>query len=398
MRGNERVDIAFLNEGVAENARIGAPMIYLFNSAIRPKYARNVMNTLYLPEGCVNEYRYRYLGKGANVSAEFRSTASSIKSNTDCAVIFIDRYGEGGYKYHPLRRGKFLTSREEAGYLYVKVVLLPFVYPKDLKKFQKSLIEELHTAGLPQLTKADPENSNDGNYIMKGRDIFSHSCEFLSDDEAWTDAVNRLSTTKSFAESPSQSSLFLRAKIQNRKKNSILKPTLQKSRAAFKFVKKRDYDLVLTYMFPKQFVDKTAQASLKVDFGDLLRPHASSSLKIDTYSNSVELAFGTRPDVVDRYGGIALTGEPAPSGAPELIWPDTSIDYALSEELLYWVKIGVLMIVYIISGTALGINYSKLPQLTVSSVVKAMWPGIVPAFFQAIALFFLFRKFGKKIF
>ncbi len=34
-------------------------MIYLFNSAFRALYRANVLNTLFLPEGYTNEYRYR---------------------------------------------------------------------------------------------------------------------------------------------------------------------------------------------------------------------------------------------------------------------------------------------------------------------------------------------------
>ena len=34
-------------------------MLYLFNSAFRSLYLTNVMNTLFLPAGYTNEYRYR---------------------------------------------------------------------------------------------------------------------------------------------------------------------------------------------------------------------------------------------------------------------------------------------------------------------------------------------------
>jgi hypothetical protein len=114
-------------------------MIYLFNSAYRPRYVRNVLNTLYLPENCANEYRYRFTGDRPNISAGFYSGLGNLKSGNECVVMFIDRYAEGGYEYHPLRKAKFLGYRVQADYVYFTVQLLDFIYPQNLKRFKDNL-------------------------------------------------------------------------------------------------------------------------------------------------------------------------------------------------------------------------------------------------------------------
>src|ERR1700756_600717 len=104
-------------------------MLYLFNSAYRPLYLRNVMNTLYLPKGYGNEYRYKFTAPFPNISEDVRAAMSHLTKRSDCLVTFIDRYAPGGYQYHPLRRAKFLAYREEGQYAYFKVALQEFLSP-----------------------------------------------------------------------------------------------------------------------------------------------------------------------------------------------------------------------------------------------------------------------------
>ena len=45
-------------------------MLYVFNSAYRPLYTKNILNTLFLPYDWTNEYRYRHGQDSSNVGPE----------------------------------------------------------------------------------------------------------------------------------------------------------------------------------------------------------------------------------------------------------------------------------------------------------------------------------------
>jgi hypothetical protein len=279
-------------------------VIYLFNSAFRPKYARNVMNTLYLPTGCMNEYRYRHTGEGANVSAALVSKLSDIAANTDCVFIFVDRYSSGAYTYHPPRFGKFVGHRTEAGYIYVKVALDRYTYPRHPAAFQKSLVGQLDSQGLVRLTNNMPENTSDGHYIIESDTIFGQKRDFYQGDEAWKEAVGCLAETRALSTNEDQISVFLKAELRDRRKQSSLRPNSKGNSHILGLVKDRAYELVLTYRFPKQEIDRTAQIRFEANLGDVLRAQGGTCVNVDSLSNSIVVPFTTKRYAEDNSGGI----------------------------------------------------------------------------------------------
>src|ERR1017187_5979574 len=106
-------------------------MLYLFNSAYRPLYTVNVLNTLTLPHGYVNEYRYKYSVKSKYLStALFSSLGSLVSSNTDTVITFVDRFSDGGYTYHPLRKGRLVSWKQEGDQVFLRVSLADYVCSK----------------------------------------------------------------------------------------------------------------------------------------------------------------------------------------------------------------------------------------------------------------------------
>ena len=189
-------------------------MLYLFNSGYRPLYVKNVLNTLFLPSGYTNEYRYRYKGDPRHVPPAMYAQLATLEEDTKCAVCFIDRFAVPGYSYHPLRRGTYVSRREESEYVYIRVRLGDFVYPRNLNTFRQHIAQTLGTAGLPILTGSDPEGTNDGAYVIVGEDILGQTDDYLSGDGAWTTAVENLSETRALATTADQSPVFVRADIR----------------------------------------------------------------------------------------------------------------------------------------------------------------------------------------
>ena len=355
------------------------------------------MNTLYLPTGCVNEYRYRHTGEGANVSAAFMSKLAKIATNTDCALIFVDRYSPGAYTYHPLRFGKFVGYRTEAGYIYVKVALDRYTYPRNLTAFQKSLVGHLDSQGLVRLTDNTPENTRDGHYVIESDTIFGQTEDFYQDNEAWKVAVDHLAETRALSTNEDQVSVFLKAQLRDRKKQSFLKPDSSGNSHILGLVKDRAYELVLTYRFPKQQTDRTAQLRFDATIGDVLRAQGNTAVNVDSLSNSVVVPFTTKRYAEDNSGSIVLKSLEANS-KPEIISPDASVEYVLEEGKSFWFQIFSFVLVYVLAGACLALDFSKLRPFMWATVGSALWPRLLFGVAQAASLFFLFRTVGKKVF
>ena len=333
-------------------------MIYLFNSAFRTRYVRNVLNTLYLPEHCVNEYRYKFTGDLPNISAGFYSGLGNLQPRSDCVIIFIDRYAEGGYRYHPLRKAKLLGHRVEADYLYFKVELLDFIYPQNLEQFNQILVGQLNNLGMPRLTDGNPENTHDGYYAIQSESIFGRFNDFKAKDDAWTSAVTDLASTRALRTDDDQWPVFVKAAIQSRKDATSLMPIIQNQISLFQLTKDEVFQLVLTYRFPKQWADNASQCRVDVKLGENIRALGGSSLMVDSASNSSLVSFTTRRYAEDNRGNIELEG---PSQIkPQILVPDAYLEYLLEEGTGFWVQIIVALVLYASAGALIGVDFSKL--------------------------------------
>jgi hypothetical protein len=370
-------------------------MIYLFNSAFRPRYVKNVLNTLYLPEHCANEYRYRFTGDKPNISAGFYSGLGKLQSGIECVVTFIDRYGAGGYVYHPLRKATFLGYRIVADYVYLKVRLLDFIYPQDLQRFNQSLVGQLKDRSIPQLTENNPEYAHDGHYAIESDSVFGRFEDFKTKDDAWTTAVSALSSTKALRTDGDQWPVFVKAGIQNRKNAVALTPTIQNQAALFQFTKDQVFELVLSYRFPQQRIDNTSQCQVDIKLGENIKALAASSLTVDSASNSAIVSFTTRRYAEDNRGNIEL-GTPSQT-KPQILLPDAPIEYFLEEGPAFWLQIIVALSLYAIAGAMIGVDFAKLNPFSWCELAKAALPRIALAAIQAVGLFWLFKRIGKKV-
>jgi len=371
-------------------------MLYLFNSAFRPKYSKNVMNTLYLPEGCSNEYRYRSGGDHPNVSASFMSNRNKIATNTECVIVFIDRFASSGYCYHPLRIANLISFRDEAGYLFAKVALKKYIYPRNLQKLQTDLLSALSQAGLPRLTGDDPENPSDGHYILEAESIFGQASLFFERDEAWEAAVGDLEKTRALSANENQWPVFMKSEVRSREDQKTLLPVADGAVRRFEFTRDKTYELAVAYRFPKQMDDRQAQFKMQLHLGDVLRPLSATDFAIDSIMNRDVKPFGTRKYAEDMSGSIALGIDEPPQGI-DVIYPDVAIEFTLTEGTRFWLAVAASLLIYCLAGALLAADFSKLNPFSWKSLASLVWPRMIIAFFQALALVLLFRKIGKKV-
>jgi hypothetical protein len=364
-------------------------MIYLFNSAVRPLYLKNVLNTLALPHGWINEYRYKL---SEYVSQDIQQDLSILSKGSECLISFIDRFDSKGYDYHPLRRGALLSHRQEDEMLHLKIVLGDFVYPTDHTAWRQQLLAEFASKHLAALTSADPENTHDGLYVLQGKDLLSEKKAFLSGEKAWVESVVAISATAAFANaSPPPVFIRLEARREERSKKPI-KPKVREESAAYLFKPDQRCVLVVNYRFPLQRADKSAKASLTLRFGEALRSLGGTSVSIDSYSNSVVVPFISKRYREDSAGTISLSDDNA-KGA--VLTFDGLLPYQVREGGLV-VKVLLLLIVYAVASAVTAVDFSKLCPFTWLGLVRAAIPKFGGGVVQAFVLFWIFRMLGKK--
>src|ERR1700733_6243828 len=191
-------------------------MLYLFNSAFRPKYSTNVLNTFFLESGCVNEYRYSH----GNVDPQIKN-ARNPPAEKHAVMMFIDRFHPAGFYFHPIRLLTYLQHESRGDQVYFRGKLGPFIYPNDVDEFQKSLLSAFSNKGLPRLPASGPESPAEGYFAFLGQSVLIDS-QCKHGDEAWAQSVENIAKTKVFA---GKRVVFLRESIRtDRKKQQFVTP------------------------------------------------------------------------------------------------------------------------------------------------------------------------------
>ena len=383
-------------------------MVYLFNSAYRALYTRNVLNTLFIPKGGTNEYRYRARGSITHIAADSYDNFMNADSKEPVAITFIDRFGETGYVYHPLRMGKLVTCREEQDRLFFRVSLEEFVYPRDISRFNQVITRSLESKGLPCLKGNDPYKADDGYYAIKAGSLFAAAADFHWGDDAWENAVENLITTKAFSqmsppivggqEEDTTPREFLFVKCDICDQSTLVQqvaPKLRKDLAVFDLLRGARYEFLLSYRYPPQLENTSYTAMIEAKFGENLRALGSKGINIDSYSNSVPLPFATKRHLEDNEDGVSFEFT---SNRPtfKLIGQDARLLFRFRESKPFWIILVILLLAFTTLSVVIGADLAKISPLTIWNVVKALWLKALAGFFQAVVLFFLFRLMGKK--
>jgi hypothetical protein len=383
-------------------------MIYLFNSAYRALYTRNVLNTLFIPKGGTNEYRYRAKGAINHIAADSYGDFVNAASNEPIAITFIDRFGDAGYVYHPLRIGKLVTCREEQDRLFFRVILEDFVYPRDFGRFNRAITQSLGPRELPCLRGSDPFKADDGYYAIKAGSLFTTVNDFHWGDDAWENAVENLRKTRAFIEMlhpdvarkeediAPREFIFVKCDICSQStQRELVVPQLRKDMAVFDLLRGERYEFLLSYRYPPQLTNTSCAATVEAKFGENLRALGSTSINIDSYSNSVPLPFATKRHLEDNEDGVSFEFTSTRSSF-ELIGPDARLLFRFRESKPFWIILVILLLAFTTLSVVIGADLTKISPLTIWNVVKVLWLKALAGFLQAAVLFFLFRLMGKK--
>lgn len=380
-------------------------MIYIFNSAYRDRYRVNVLNTLFLPSGATNKYRYRYTGDYAYV-APAKVAAFKTMQGGEVAVIFIDRFGPRGYEYMPLRLGTLVKCWTDTDQIFFRVKLTDFIAPHSPAVFSERFTDAMKGEGIPRLMAGDPLNTRDGYYAVTAPSVFSDREQYSIGDEAWQRTANDLSTKTAFKRDPAVEGrkdhvLFTRATLRKMDSDKPLQPTaLVDDEAEFRVERGTGYTLDLRYMNPAQKADPAAPALLAlVKPSDTVKVQQNSPIRIDSYTNTTSIIFSPKRYAEDDHASLGLDYQWAIKQDIPILVADAQLHARLREPIRFWAKTVAASALFVVGGALLAMTFSPGEAVSWSTVIRKVTPlRVVGAAMQAAALFFLARVVGKKIF
>lgn len=369
-------------------------MIYLFNSAYRPNYSKNVVRTLFFPKNYSNEYRYRVDGQNPYVKPDQVSDILQAK-NEDILVIFIDRFSEGGYFYHPLRKGKLIKCYKEGEKLFFKVSLHDFIYPINSTDFNSQI---LSLGDIPKLTNDDPQNTADGFYVIKGASIIDNKKSFHFGNEAWDKATEALKSTEAFQATDDKETIFARLDFYSNSwfwKNKS--PKSKKHNYFFEIVKRKKYNLSLFYKYPNQVAQNSALLSIVE--GDSLKIVSDHKIDINTYSNRQDIQLTSKRYIEDNDEFLLFEFESnVIAGKENLIAPNHKFHIRILNGSAFWIQALIAIFIFGISEIIFSTDLSSTPEVNLESLWNQItWAKLVAAILKGISLFWIFRLLGKKI-
>jgi hypothetical protein len=359
-------------------------MIYLFNSGFYPLHRVNLLNTLFLPLGTCNDYRY----SKDHLDPALFANPSIVKRHDDCIVVFIDRYGEQGYEFAPIRRAHLLQVHKDADHLYFRVILSDYEFPVDLPAFNSDISKSLRMHGLPQLTAANTTETEDGRYAIIMDGFCTEKGAFHTGDTAWAKAVDDLVGRQAFADA-SIDPVFVKCRVISG--NKAANPRRIFDPARFRFVPGREYSLEFSYRHPRQKGRTGGGTVIQIHSTDNLKWGDDQALPVDSFANLVTRRFTPKRYAEDLTGSLSLCKPDA-----GFLIPEAAIGFVLRESFATWVFIVLALSVFSIASVLIGIDTSRLKPPYLSDLLSNYWVKLAGAALQTVALFVLFRLIGKK--
>jgi hypothetical protein len=426
-------------------------MIYLFNSGSRPLYAIDALSSMALSEGATVLHRYRARGDHQQVhpdllgamlgepprrmrrvrrerdwtvrlGASLRWSGIPLPKAERVVVLFVDRYGESGYVYHPLRLGTLYDSWQRDDRVFFRVRLDRFIAAPEGQAVELTdrIRQALADKNPPTLVTGDPDSKNDGHYAVQGVDIFEKWPGLLFGESAWVATVQALSATRRLGSSANRTVVFLRSRLQRLKPDANAeRPVLFAGAERIAVRKDWMYELRISYRCPAHFTGSGTVARLEVRHGDNLQLLEAESLPINAEADDLVVPITTRRYTEDRYSFLRVSVQPpltssVPVTTPlvdpneshltqpaEILGPRLNLLLALREGRGFWLKTITALVLFVMAGLVYGLSGKELGAVSPGEIPRALWaqitwPRIVAAVVQAGALFWLFRLIGKK--
>jgi hypothetical protein len=392
-------------------------MLYLFNSAAREKYQINVLNTLFLPTGFDNEYRYTYTGGHNYVDDNIINKKYKFKKKDQkkILIIFIDKDHPDGFRFYPFRTAKYLDHHIDGNQVFFRVQLGDYIFPKDVTVFQELLQKTFSQEGLPKRASNGPSLSAHGFFALSGKDIIDTK-QFCFGDEAWGNFIDTASKCNSFGNNSTITTIFPKLVIlSNNNSRRIVKPKIKNHSAYLRLRKDSRYIFKYSYRFPIKNIKNNASAQFTIDPTDQIIMESSKIISIDNIANTDEFRLKTKKFIETNSGAINFTYEDLTSGEENnpLLFPKKEISYRIKDPKFFWAYSVFFLLLYSFFTVLGNIDFSKYAIINTPNpnVFRTLYNQLIPicqslsliikfstGIAQVLTLLMLIKLFGKKLF
>ena len=237
-------------------------MLYLFNSAARPTYVENVLNTLHLPNGAINVYQYETFDNDY-IDPSIDKNMEKINGE-DVIIVFIDRNDDSPNenRYIPLRRGVLRVCEKGQGKSYFHVELKNYIVSSD------DLEEKIKTSFSEKLFYVK-DGKEYGYLAFRDKEI--KLPQKSNKNSPWLETVKRV---MGCAKLKNNNCVYTRFNICN-KKGKIVDPSSKNKEWCYTLNPKQTYRIVMDYYVP--FADESPNAdTVTLSFWDNSKKYVES--------------------------------------------------------------------------------------------------------------------------
>jgi len=360
-------------------------MLFLFNSAFRLLYKKNVLNTLCLPEGFTTSYRYRCRGSHVHVDPQLIDKHGAWHRNEEVLIVYVDRFAKGGYRFIPIRKGESRKIYCRGDRCFFNVSMGKFVSASDVDAFNEIMRQKLADKDLPRLIGNDPENGEDGYYALRAANLDVNSFKLQIDDQAWAATVDEIAKTQPF-DSDATGPYFLSCRLLSKGNELKVSSFCRK----YSVHRGGQYELEVAYRYPMQLKDRTKHNQVEVTFDDALLPSGDRIIPIDSHANVVTMAFAVAKDPVTSDARIGFKSE------IEGKTPDCKLETRVSWGPFLILQTIMAIILFALAGLLVSTNKSELANWHRN--IERGWLALKfgGLFFQSLMILWLFRLLGRK--
>jgi len=369
--------------------------LHIFLSGFRRAYRVAALNAVCAPIGSSQTFEYS-LNK--NISDEITNKLSKMTPGGPVFITFVDRFAEGGYRYLPVRHGKFLAALNDSGKVQITICFGIWPVLKAPSAFNQWAIQTLVPLGAPRLVEK-PSNENDGAYVLSGSAVDSQLFEPSGD--GWQAVVERLSEVEVLKTSDSQTVIFARLDVLEVNTNTTAqwdpisslripkKPSRYVRKPMLRLKRSSSYRARVNYFFPLQRANQQAEVPYSLTLSAGLEPGAPLLGSVAALSRAQEFDFKIASLTQRSRESIQLQFGPAPPDLKGLVAPhlELPIEPQVSAALLFWiVVIGLLWI----AGSGIAAQAAE-------TTGEFRFGFYVGPLIQYLGIIAMFRIFGIKI-
>lgn len=317
-------------------------MLYIFNSAFRPLYRENVINTLSLPAGVINTYQYSL---SSNTKCYIDESAMPIRAGAglEVMVIFIDRAIPDDFKFIPLRRGTLVRCYESESIIYYEVKMHEICAivksVDDFTRFIKDCFGDL------LFNKS--ESGVETGYFAFQHDVSVKEYTFES-ETSWRKNVELVAKTAEFKKI---FPVFTKFSLLRSDGKTQVKIMSRKNQSCFKLFTNRQYVAVVDYFLPDSDIDPdTAWLDLKIGVVPDYLSNAIPNRVLGTKAGIAKFAFSI-PSVCNNCELMYQSSKHEASNK-RIVFSTRPIPFVVKRSLWRWISI-TFCVIFLLASSVL---------------------------------------------